>query len=155
MKPCNVFLIVDMQYPFVMRDSDGAFIRAVVEATQAARSRGDHIMLLEDHGGSITHGEILTALQGYSSVSRLHKGQWDGSLQVEMELTTLQLDPQRITTCGAFAEQCVISTLVGLRHRFPAVELEVLRKACVAAPTQRYSESDWKQQGRRLSLKLV
>lgn len=144
-----------MQDPFVTADADREYIMAAVAAVQAARERGDHILLLEDTCGQPTHKAILDAMQGYDACSRLRKGQWDGSLQVEMELTALQLTPERITTCGAFAEECVIATIVGLRFRFPGAELEVLRNACCPRPTWRFTEADWLEKQRALRLQLV
>lgn len=150
----NVFLIIDMQFPFVTADADGAYIQATVAETRNAKLRGDRIFLLEDRGGSPTHADIVDELHGYEH-SRLMKGQWDGSLQVEMELTRLGLTPDLITACGAFAEECVIATLVGLRDRFPGSELEVIRKACCPRPTYRFSQTDWEAHSRRLGLKLA
>ena len=150
----NMLCVVDMQYPFV-NSEDSCYLAEVVQAVRAARQRGEHILVLEDRGGCSTVSEIKAELEAYPNVSVLRKGQWDGSLQIAIELSDqLARVPARITACGAFAEECVTATLVGLRDRFPSIELEVLRSACVPRPVSRFSPSDWLSLSRRYGLIL-
>lgn len=150
----NMLCVVDMQYPFVQAE-DACYVEEAVLAVRAARLRREHILVLEDRGGMSTTSAIAAELEGYDRVSYLRKGQWDGSLQIAIELSdTLRLIPARITACGAFAEECVMATLAGLRERFPGIELEVLRRACVPRPVSRFSLADWERLSRRYALIL-
>jgi nicotinamidase-related amidase len=149
----NLLCVVDLQFPFVQAD-DALFVREAVLAVHSAKSRGDHIFMIEDRCGNPTVEAIEEALHDYPNVSRMRKNQWDGSLQVAMELDLIGAQPERITACGAFAEQCVLATLIGLRDRFPTIELEILRKACVPAPGHCFRDCDWCECSRRIGLIL-
>ena len=149
----QIFCIVDMQYPFVS-DEDAHRIEAVALASLAARNRNERIFVLEDTHGHSTHDRIKQALCGYDRVSYLRKSQWDGSLQVEIEACQHQLNPAHITVCGAYAEQCVLATIVGLRDRYPTTRLTMIREACCPAPTRQFTDHDWERTSRRLAVSL-
>ncbi|MBX9690344.1 MAG: hypothetical protein K2X27_26760, partial [Candidatus Obscuribacterales bacterium] len=140
----SVLCIIDMQYPF-LGPGDEVYVAAVVEAVIQARSLGKHIVLVEDRAGHPSDGAIKAALEGYLHQSRVSKGQWDGSLPIAIDLQTRGIRPSAIRACGAFAEQCVFATLTGLREEFPWAEIEVLRQACVPAPTGRFNDAAWQR----------
>lgn len=150
----NLFCVVDMQYPFVQA-MDSCYLAQVVQELRLALMRGEHIVILEDRSGCPTDPAIMAELNSYPYVSFLRKSQWDGSLQIAIELSdSLLFVPDRITACGAFAEECVMATLAGLRDRFPGIELAVLRSACVPRPVGRFSLRDWQDCSRRFRLLL-
>ena len=149
----TILCVVDMQYPF-LQDEDSPYVREVVKAVVSARAAGRKILLIEDACGCPTHEEVREALHDYRNLSLLRKNQWDGSLQIEIELTKAKVTPGRLTACGAYAEQCVLATLCGLRERFPLTQLEILLKACVPAPVRKFTEQDWSRHARRLALTI-
>ncbi len=150
----SMLCVVDMQWPFLQAE-DSCYVSEVVQAVRQARSLGEHILIVEDQRGHPTHEAITDELEGYPHVSYLRKAQWDGSLQIAIELSDrLKTVPESITACGAFAEQCVMATLAGLRQRFPAIELKLLLKASVPAPATRFSSRDWLACSQRLCLSL-
>lgn len=149
----TILCVVDMQYPF-LQEEDRPYLHEVVKAIQVARAAGRKILLLEDVCGCPTNEVIREALRDYLNVSLLRKNQWDGSLQIEIELTRARILPERITACGAFAEQCVLATLSGLRERFPMSQLEILLSACVPAPVRTFTKQDWLKYSDRLGLIL-
>ncbi len=150
----DIFVVVDMQYPFVNVDFDKDKIDSVAAAARSARLRNDYIFLIEDGHGHSTHEVITGELMGYDKTFLLHKAQWDGSGQIKAEVERLNLRPGKFTVCGAFAEQCVIATIIGLRQWYPGTPINVPRNACCPAPTHRYNDAAWQSVGTRLSLVL-
>lgn len=149
----NVLAIVDVQYPFV--NHDDLKVLQIAAAAKKAREQGHFIIVIEDTHGCPTHDPIKDVLKGYTNTVSVTKSQWDGSLQIEIALTNANIRPQEFTVCGAYGEQCVLATMVGLRDRFPMTPIRVLRECCCPAPTGRFADRDWERQGRQFRLLLA
>lgn len=151
--PQEVVVVIDAQYPFVANDDPR--IDTLAATCQEARNDGKHICLIEDGHGHPTHDAIKRAVHGYTKLHEGWKRQWDGSLQVAELLKKAGITaPGRLIVCGAFAEECVMATVVGLRNLFPTTPITVIRDACFPAPVNRFSDSDWQWHAKRLSFML-
>lgn len=149
----NMLFVVDMQYPFVQAE-DAAYVAEVVQLVKSARERGDLVCIIEDRHGNPTIEQVLAELASYSHVLRVGKSQWDGSSAVAYALNAAKFVPANITACGAYAEECVTATVAGLRRFFPTCRIELVKRACVPAPANKYGEDDWLRLGRLLSVEL-
>lgn len=149
----DVLLIIDMQHPFV-KDDDERVARVALLARQA-RERGNHICVIQDTHGRPLFSLIKAELDGYANQSEGWKSQWDGSLQVQIALGDKLIVPTSFMLCGAFAEECVFDTLIGVRDRYPGIPLSVVRDACCPAPIRQFDDDAWKKRSKKYDFAVV
>jgi hypothetical protein len=136
-----VLVVIDMQERFLRRlQYRYRVIDAVAREIEAAKTRGDAIILVEYHGQGATIEDLHKLVDGYARTTTVNKRQDGGSREVLAVAHGNLFPSATFRLCGLNADACVLLTALGLRWRSPLSRVEVVKDACDSAHPQMWLE---------------
>jgi nicotinamidase-related amidase len=139
-----ILVVVDMQDHWFKFFTDRNKLFSVIDnckkAITKAMKNNNPIIFLEFGNYGRTTKEIRNLVKDYKNKFFKIKHVRDGSDKVKNCIIKNNLNQNYIKLLGAFTEQCLLSTTLGLRDLYPSSNISVLEKACGA---QTEAQQNW------------
>ncbi len=157
-----ILVVVDMQSDFLVGFTDDsvpnktAVINNCKKAITKAMKNNNPIIFLEFEYFGKTIKELRDLVKGYKLKYTKIKEARDGSFKIKSVIDEFGLSPKYLKITGIWSDQCVVSTVMGLRNFYPDSHISIISSA-IGAQTetqQKWGLEQMRNYGAKISRRL-